>query len=257
MNGFDVFSCLVNNAQERQHDNVRYENQMADLDKVLKATSMFTFDVEATQWKVSKVLTKNTKFVDEDITYCGLALDGNFIITHLDLSGIKLTDIGLGNLCQSLNSATSLTHLVLSENNIGDEGFSTFSKTLSQNKCLKVLDFRNNNISDRGLEEFGNALNHNHTIEELWLDYNHIADEGAVNLAQTLQEHDCSLRLLSVNDNQISNDGAFQLATVLESGKLKTLRIARNMIVFPDIDHDDEERDTSLEISLFFGCCSK
>jgi ankyrin repeat protein len=251
---FDVFSCVVSTAQEKKIDPERYQAQMQDLEKVLKAVSLFTFDIEASQWKISKVLTKNTKFTDEDFMFCSLALDGNFVLTHLDLSSIKLTDSGLLHLCQHVNNATNLTNLILSDNGISDEGFVQFSKVLAQNKTLKVLDFRDNSISDHGLEEFSTALNYNHVVEEIYLDNNHIADESAVNLADTIRDRG-HLRLISLNDNQISNVGASHLAMALESSdnKLETLRIARNMIVFPDIDHDDENRDSSLEISLFLA----
>jgi ankyrin repeat protein len=216
--------------------------------------STFTFDVESTQWKVSKVLTKNTKFTDEDIMYLSLALKDNTVVTLLDLSGIKLSDNGLMNLCGALNGAESLTSLNLSDNQLGDEGFSSLAKMMATNKSIKTLDFRQNNVSDRGLAEFGNALGTNSTIEEVLFDNNHLADEGAVNLADTLQTHP-SMRIISLNDNQISNNGARALANVLESteNKLQTLRLARNMIVFPDIDHDDENRDANLEISLFLA----
>jgi ankyrin repeat protein len=250
---FEVFNCIIMNAQDKKN-NERYQAQMDDLAKVLKTLSTFTFDVEATQWKVSKVLTKNTKFSDEDITYCALALDGNDIITHLDLSGIKLSKTGFANLCPYLNGAPNLTHLILSENSIGDEGLAAFTKVLGTNKSLRVLDFSNNNISDRGIEEFANALSYNHVVKEVILDNNHISDDGAITLAEILKQHE-SISLLSLNDNQISNSGAYHLALMLESpqNKLETLRLARNMIVFPEINHQDENRDTSLEISLFLA----
>ncbi|KAL0482045.1 hypothetical protein AKO1_013271 [Acrasis kona] len=248
---YEVFSSIIDNEQAKKNDD-RYHEQQDIIARILKTLSTFTFDVESSTWKISKVLTKNAKFTDQDITNCAMSLDGNTVLTHLDLSGIGLSDYGLNQISTYL--CPNLVTLVLSDNDFGDDGFIVFAAALIECKHLKTLDFSNNNISDRGIDALEKPLSDNKSVTELILDKNDLGDEGAMVFCDILKTNK-TLKTLSLNYNQISSEGAKRLAVALENKNngLENLMLARNAIVFPTINHDDPNRDQELEVQLFLA----
>ncbi|KAF9408057.1 NACHT, LRR and PYD domains-containing protein 14 [Podila epigama] len=94
-------------------------------------------------------------------------------ITHLNLSGAKVTDVGVPSLVDALKSHSCvLASLNLYDCQLTDTGILKIAVKLSVNKSLKVLGLGYNCIGDVGIMALSQALCLNNTLEELDLSDN-------------------------------------------------------------------------------------
>ncbi|KAG0097880.1 NACHT, LRR and PYD domains-containing protein 14 [Podila epicladia] len=97
-------------------------------------------------------------------------------ITHLDLRGAKVTDVGMPYLAEALKSHNCVVmSLNLFDCQLTDTGILKIAIKLSVNKSLRVLGLGCNNIGDLGILALSQALTLNCYLEELDLSENDVA----------------------------------------------------------------------------------
>ncbi|KAF9304159.1 NACHT, LRR and PYD domains-containing protein 14 [Mortierella antarctica] len=97
-------------------------------------------------------------------------------ITHLDLRGAKVTDVGVPYLAEALKSHNcAVMSLNLFDCQLTDAGILKIAIKLSVNKSLRVLGLGCNNIGDLGILALSQALTLNCYLEELDLSENDVA----------------------------------------------------------------------------------
>ncbi|KAG0028096.1 NACHT, LRR and PYD domains-containing protein 14 [Podila clonocystis] len=97
-------------------------------------------------------------------------------ITHLDLRGAKVTDVGVPYLAEALKSHNcAVMSLNLFDCQLTDAGILKIAIKLSVNKSLRVLGLGCNNIGDLGVLALSQALTLNSYLEELDLSENDVA----------------------------------------------------------------------------------
>ncbi|KFH71146.1 hypothetical protein MVEG_03992 [Podila verticillata NRRL 6337] len=97
-------------------------------------------------------------------------------ITHLDLRGAKVTDVGVPYLAEALKSHNCVVmSLNLFDCQLTDAGILKIAIKLSVNKSLRVLGLGCNNIGDLGILALSQALTLNSYLEELDLSENDVA----------------------------------------------------------------------------------
>ncbi|KAG0335578.1 NACHT, LRR and PYD domains-containing protein 14 [Podila horticola] len=97
-------------------------------------------------------------------------------ITHLDLRGAKVTDVGMPYLAEALKSHNCVVmSLNLFDCQLTDAGILKIAIKLSVNKSLRVLGLGCNNIGDLGILALSQALTLNSYLEELDLSENDMA----------------------------------------------------------------------------------
>lgn len=97
-------------------------------------------------------------------------------ITHLDLRGAKVTDVGMPYLAEALKSHNCVVmSLNLFDCQLTDAGILKIAIKLSVNKSLRVLGLGCNNIGDLGILALSQALTLNSYLEELDLSENDVA----------------------------------------------------------------------------------
>ena len=182
----------------------------------------------------------------------------------LDLTSNEISSTGISKLCEVLDSEhfVELTSLDLSRNQICDEGAIVLFNTLIKGpRKLTVLRLDVCSLTGRCIPALVKTLQDEHCkLVELSLGRNEIGDEGVrllcdgaltkehckltdldlvscsltrqciSRLSKTLQDEDCKLNVLSLQDNDIGDEGAcvlFEDAVTNENCKLTKLRLSK------------------------------
>jgi NLR family CARD domain-containing protein 3 len=126
--------------------------------------------------------------------------------------------------------------LDLSSNNLKAAGAREFSTVFRQRNDIMDLNLGRNEIGVQGVSAVANVLNENGALQgychlqRLTLDWNQIGDEGATILA-TAVRNNSTLTFLDISNNNIGSPGATELANGFASNiSLKTVLLNGNCI---------------------------
>ena len=195
----------------------------------------------------STILLRNKNLTDDDIE---LIVNEGVLkrqCTRLILSGNKgITSIGASIIGKSLDGNSLLTTLELNHTRIGDTGIEYLSKILARNtSALTTLWIMNIEMTDTGVDFLAQMLKTNRILEKILLGKNNITDQGIQLLADVLFRHNRTLKELSFVDSQLlskksadiffsilnQNDTLISLnltdCHLLQSGKEKLQKFAR------------------------------
>ena len=137
----------------------------------------------------------------------------------LSLPGKNLTSGNIKELLSALKDNTNLKALDLRRNNIRDDTACAIAEFLPTS--LLSLDLSSNNIGSNGAVAIITAslrkttLQENTRLFELHLNVNCIKDDGVAAIAKVLNQHHNSSIVLSLRDNDYSNDAARLLVDVV------------------------------------------
>ncbi|XP_077057611.1 NACHT, LRR and PYD domains-containing protein 12-like isoform X2 [Siphateles boraxobius] len=147
------------------------------------------------------------------------------------LNDCNLTDKSCSALAAVLGSDTNLKELNMNNNNLQDSGVKLLCTGLKNIKCkLKILRLSNCSVTEEGYKALASALRSNpsHLIE-LDLTGNDPGQSGVKKLNHLLQDPDCQLKTLRLNDCNLTDKSCSALAAVLESDtNLKELNMNNN-----------------------------
>ncbi|CAL8262468.1 unnamed protein product [Arctogadus glacialis] len=149
---------------------------------------------------------------------------------RLDLSGQSLsadTCLALGRVFQN---DSVFTEVSLSDCMLSEEGAKGLLSGFFTNTTIKVLDLKGNNLRSAGAEALGKLLARNKTIQRLVLEWNALGmwDEAFSLFCEGLAAN-ATLTQLDLRNNQITHQGASELASVLKrNGALEVLDLRWN-----------------------------
>jgi hypothetical protein len=155
-------------------------------------------------------------------------------VLHVDLSYFHLIDPDIPIIVNKVVLEKKCTELWLFGNQITSQGASILAPSLVNNSILKSLDLSFNQISNLGVQSLTQALlpNKNCSIKILQLSKNGISDDGAKYLSEMLKTNQ-TLTELWLSDNEIGNSGVKQLMNTLSyhNKTLKFLSLSTNIFV--------------------------
>ncbi|XP_073699681.1 uncharacterized protein [Garra rufa] len=156
------------------------------------------------------------------------------------LNDCNLTDKSCPALATLLGSDTSLKELNMNNNNLRDSGVKKICTGLKMVKCeLEILRLSNCSITEDGYKALASALKSNslHLIE-LDLSGNDPGQAGVEQLTEVLQNGCCKLKILRLNNCNLTDKSCSALATVLESEtNLKELNMDNNNLQNSGVIH--------------------
>ncbi|XP_036268127.1 leucine-rich repeat-containing protein 45 isoform X2 [Pipistrellus kuhlii] len=137
---------------------------------------------------------------------------------RLDLAAQSLTLDTCRALGALLPREAQLTELVLSDCMLSEEGAALLLQGLCANTILRFLDLKGNNLQARGAEALGKLLRQNKSIQSLTLEWNNLGawEEAFATFCRALAGNP-ALRQLDLRNNQISHQGAEELALALKA----------------------------------------
>lgn len=137
---------------------------------------------------------------------------------RLDLAAQSLTLDTCRALGALLPREAQLTELVLSDCMLSEEGAALLLQGLCANTILRRLDLKGNNLQARGAEALGKLLRQNKSIQSLTLEWNNLGawEEAFATFCRALAGNP-ALRQLDLRNNQISHQGAEELALALQA----------------------------------------
>ncbi|KAK3089984.1 hypothetical protein FSP39_008219 [Pinctada imbricata] len=115
---------------------------------------------------------------------------------------------------------------------LSEDAIKGLTHGFSINSYCKKLDMKGNNIRGSGAEALGRMLRQNHTILSISLEWNAIGmlDNSFALFCEGLGSND-SLQALDLRNNQISHDGAAELASALKrNSTLRALDLRWNSV---------------------------
>ncbi|XP_036924385.1 leucine-rich repeat-containing protein 45 isoform X1 [Sturnira hondurensis] len=137
---------------------------------------------------------------------------------RLDLATQSLTLDTCRALGELLQKEAQLTELVLSDCMLSEEGAALLLQGLCANTVLRCLDLKGNNLQAAGAEALGRLLRHSTSIQSLTLEWNNLGtwEDAFATFCRALAGNGV-LRQLDLRNNQISHQGAEELALALKS----------------------------------------
>nr|KAF6296218.1 leucine rich repeat containing 45 [Myotis myotis] len=140
---------------------------------------------------------------------------------RLDLATQSLTLDTCRALGALLPKEAQLTELVLSDCMLSEEGATLLLQGLCANTILRLLDLKGNNLQAKGAEALGKLLRQNKSIQSLTLEWNNLGawEDAFATFCRALAGN-LTLRQLDLRNNQISHQGAEELALALKGRHL-------------------------------------
>ena len=166
---------------------------------------------------LTKVDLSQCNMNDRKISSLFLGLRRSNTIKEMDLYSNYFGTAGARSLVPFLQNANNLTQLELAANNIQSEGFNMLFRSL-RNSPIETL-----NCSCCGIESIDIDIEHApRNVKDLFLWGNSIDANGCHELAKLLQGGDATLRRLSLNENEIDDDGVEILVEALQNNTALT-----------------------------------
>ena len=134
----------------------------------------------------------------------------------LNLSESNIPESAATAISAIINSNTSLTAFYIGNNNLRSSML-IILKYLNKISFLEVLDLRNNQIPEEAIETIASVVLHNPRLKELYLSGNNLSI-GTLKVAKSLQ-HNTTLRVLSLGNNDIPQEASVELALAIKSNK--------------------------------------
>ena len=140
------------------------------------------------------------------------------------ISSLKSLDLGYSNISKEVSDELALAiaaneqleEVRLYNNNLDSSAIVIFH-ALSTISALKLINMENNQITKEAGEALASVVLHNMGLQELYLASNNLG-EGLLDVARALQ-HITSLKMLSLSNNNISNEVSRELALAIKSNK--------------------------------------
>ncbi|XP_074778384.1 leucine-rich repeat-containing protein 45 [Athene noctua] len=151
---------------------------------------------------------------------------------RLDLAALSLSLETCGALARLLPGAAPFSALALGDCGLSEEGVKLLLHGLCSNTTVKSLDLKGNNLRTLGAEALGKLLGQNKSIRSLILEWNSLGvwEEGFSFFCQGLGANN-SLQQLDLRNNQISHQGAGELAMALkQNASLQELDLRWNNV---------------------------
>ena len=169
---------------------------------------------------------------DHKMSFLFRGLTRSSSIKDLWLYENELSVTGVRCMVPFLQNANNLTHLDLKENNLQSEGFNELFRALRDSPIEELL------CDCCGIESIEIDCNQiPRCLKKLFLTFNFIKADGCRELAKLLQGGDATLESLSLNNNQIDDNGVEILVDALQNNtSLKQLYLFGN----PEISNSGE-----------------
>ena len=153
----------------------------------------------------------------------------NISLKVLDLQNNNIPEEAADELSAAIRANTSLEKLWLGGNHLGSSTVMIVD-ALKEISTIKELNLNDNRCRNEKLAlTMTSVLAKNKHIERLSLRDNSLNDDGVINIAQSLCKHS-ALKVLNLQKNNITEEAAEALASIISSNNLEALYLGNNQL---------------------------
>ncbi|EPQ03363.1 Ribonuclease inhibitor [Myotis brandtii] len=173
--------------------------------------------IVAAKASLNELQLGNNKLGDAGIAeLCPGLLSPSSRLKTLWLWECDFTASGCKDLCRVLTAKESLKELSVAGNEVGDEGARLLCESLQEPSCrLESLWLKSCGLTVACCPHVSAMLAQNRSLQELEMSNNNLGDEGMELLCQGLRQPGVTLRMLSVGDCEVTDQGCTSLAALL------------------------------------------
>ena len=158
-------------------------------------------------------------------------IDNNPLINQLWLDGNDLHSTGTITICNALKNIRALSILSLCNNGISDDAADELSAVITQNVLLEDLLLSNNQLHSTGTKIIAESLSKLIKLRKLDLFNNYIGKKGASSLAIVIQNSSTSVQDLFLSSNNLETSGALKICNAVSHiNSLHVLTLSNNNI---------------------------
>ena len=179
---------------------------------------------------ISVVISSNDCLEDLSLGNNKLTCEGICRIVHsltivcrlrkLDVCNNEVTKQVPDELAVTLSNCYNLQELYLSDNKLETEGSIKIFVSLKHISKLQVLTLSNNNITDEAIDELCLVLAQHPRLQVLLLSGNKLQSAGVVRIAQVVKCANTKMRLVSLCENNICEQGKEEVNVTFSDNKL-------------------------------------
>ncbi|XP_013209960.1 NACHT, LRR and PYD domains-containing protein 8 [Microtus ochrogaster] len=153
-------------------------------------------------------------------------------LRELMLENCNLTEDSCQEIALSLSHSKLLTHLSLAENDLKDEGSRHIWNALEHLMCpLQRLVLRQCSLTSACCKYMMSPLRNNKSLQSLDLSFNRLMDDGVILLCKALEDTNCNLLVLELEQCWFTSASCRTLASMLcRNRKLRYLDLSKNII---------------------------
>ena len=214
--------CLPCAAQREKWGRTRKRKRaLKELIRRLRDDDPTLTDIDISCWKIT----------DRQLKTISNALEYNHYLRRLDVQSNQITDKGVDHLANALQKNRYLHELWIGRNpKVTERGIEALSQALCRNVGLERLSLEKIGPQVVGINAcFGRS----NKLERLYLGQNELGDDGIGNICKSLRQNarTNTIKILSLNDNNIENHGATSIGKMLRDvNNLECLNLRNNKI---------------------------
>uniref|UniRef100_A0A672QYI7 Uncharacterized protein n=1 Tax=Sinocyclocheilus grahami TaxID=75366 RepID=A0A672QYI7_SINGR len=197
--------------------------------------------------KVEKMKLNNCKLTEKSCSVLATVLSSKTILKEMNLNNSRLLDSGVKEICEGLknpvceleilklnnckrtekscqvlatvlSSKTILKEMNLNNSHLLDSGVKEICEGLKNPVCeLKILNLRKCGLTEKSCSALATVLRSNSSLKELDMSNNNLQDSGVKKLQTGLENTNCTLKKLRLNNCELTEKSCSVLATVLSS----------------------------------------
>ncbi|XP_053139963.1 ribonuclease inhibitor-like isoform X2 [Hemicordylus capensis] len=189
--------------------------------------------VLSTNKALTELTLNNNELGDSGVgVLCKGLMDPSSTLQKLWLKNCNLTKACCENLRSVLRAKPSLIELHLGDNNLGPSGLKVLCEGLLDPNCqLQTLHLEYCELSEEVAEALSSALRTKSCLKELNLSHNSLGDAAVKHLCQALQDANCKLQSLQLDNCDFTVASCGDLSAVLSANSsLTELCLGENKI---------------------------
>uniref|UniRef100_A0A672QXZ9 Uncharacterized protein n=1 Tax=Sinocyclocheilus grahami TaxID=75366 RepID=A0A672QXZ9_SINGR len=168
--------------------------------------------------KLNTLILRKCGLTEKSCSALATVLRSNSSLKELDMSNNNLQDSGVKKLQNGLEDTNcTLQKLRLCDCGLTEESCSVLATVLRSNSSLKELDMSNNNLQDSGVKKLQNGLeNTNCTLEKLRLNNCKLTEKSCSVLATVLSSKTI-LKEMNLNNSRLLDSGVKEICEGLKN----------------------------------------
>ena len=178
--------------------------------------------------KLKEIYLHNNNFKTGGIIKIAKALENTSALTAFSIGDNNVGEGAADDIAAVLSHNFRLKEIYLHNNNFKTAGIMKIVKSLQNISGLTAFSIGDNSVGEEAADDIAAVLSHNTKLQQLHLHNNNFRTVGIIKIVKALQNI-ATLTVLSIGDNDIGEEAADDIATILsQNTKLQEVHLHNN-----------------------------